>query len=430
LRVALVTTFYPPLNFGGDGRYVRSLAHALARRGIEVDVVHDADAWRVLRPAGMPEPAAETEPPGVTVHRLHSGWPLGATFLTYTTGRPLLRANPLRRLLERDFDVIHFHNVSLIGGPGVLGLGDAIKLYTAHEHWLVCPTHVLWRHGRELCTARECLRCTLVHGRPPQPWRATGLLEREIRHVDEFIALSHSVAENHRRFGFAREMKVMGSFLPSGSENHVPQRRRHDRPYFLFVGRLESIKGLQDVIPQFDADSPADLLIAGEGSFEPQLRALAAARPSVHFLGRQDLAQLRPLYRDAVALVAPSLCYEVFPMVVLEAFREGTPVIARDLGPYPQILGESGGGLLFTDAASLRSALFTLLHDHALRDRMGAGGQRAGESRWSEQAAVDAWLALVREIAVRRERTATLARLDRMDNDARAAAPALPVELL
>ncbi|HEU0221820.1 MAG TPA: hypothetical protein VFR34_06355, partial [Paracoccaceae bacterium] len=33
----------------------------------------------------------------------------------------------------------------------------------------------------------------------------------------------------------------------------------------------------------------------------------------------------------------PSRCYEVFPMVVLEAFREGTPIVARDLGPYPEI---------------------------------------------------------------------------------------------
>ena len=63
-----------------------------------------------------------------------------------------------------------------IGGPGCSRYGgDAVKLYMAHEHWLVCPTHVLWRHGRELCTGRECLRCTLRYQRPPQLWRYTGL---------------------------------------------------------------------------------------------------------------------------------------------------------------------------------------------------------------------------------------------------------------
>ena len=31
---------------------------------------------------------------------------------------------------------MHYHNVSLVGGPGVLGYGDALKLYTAHEHYM------------------------------------------------------------------------------------------------------------------------------------------------------------------------------------------------------------------------------------------------------------------------------------------------------
>ena len=49
---------------------------------------------------------------------------------------------------ERGFDVINFHNISLVGGPGILEMGQALKLYMAHEHWLICPSHVLWRHQR------------------------------------------------------------------------------------------------------------------------------------------------------------------------------------------------------------------------------------------------------------------------------------------
>ena len=77
---------------------------------------------------------------------------------------------------------MHFNNVSLVGGPGVLSTGNGIRIYEAHEHWLVCPSHVLWRHGRELCTGRQCLRCTLNHRRPPQLWRYTGYLEQQLRH--------------------------------------------------------------------------------------------------------------------------------------------------------------------------------------------------------------------------------------------------------
>jgi hypothetical protein len=46
------------------------------------------------------------------------------------------------QILETGFDVIHYHNISLVGGPTILAYGQGIKLYTMHEYWLVCPTHV------------------------------------------------------------------------------------------------------------------------------------------------------------------------------------------------------------------------------------------------------------------------------------------------
>lgn len=416
LRVAIVTTFYPPCNFGGDGRYVQSFVHSLARRGCEVEVIYDADAWRmgksILRPPSPPSP--EPEPPGVTVHRLQSRWPLGSTLLTHQTGRPIIQRAAIEAILAKGFDVIHYHNISLVGGPGVLSLGEGIKLYTAHEHWLVCPTHILWRHNRELCDGRECFRCSLAFGRPPQPWRQTSLLEDSLADVDAIIALSQSVADNHRAFGLKRKMVPMASFMPDRAAPAPVSSAAsiQARPYFLFVGRLEMFKGLQDIIPCFGADSPADLLIAGTGDFEPHLRSLAKGREAVKFLGPVAPAELSGLYRNAIALIAPSLCYEVFPMVALEAFREATPVIARDLGPYRQIVEESGAGMLFKDDASLVAAIDAMAGDAALRDRMGASGQAAVATRWSEKAAVDAWFELVRSIAVEKALEGTVRSVD------------------
>lgn len=127
-----------------------------------------------------------------------------------------------------------------------------------------------------------------------------------------------------------------------------------DSPYFLFAGRLEELKGLQDVLPHFTASSPAELLIAGSGSYEPRLRELAGRLPRVRFLGNLPSQRMPALIRGALALVMPSLCFEVFPLVVLEAFREGVPVIARRLGPLPELLEEANGGLLFENAAELK----------------------------------------------------------------------------
>jgi glycosyltransferase involved in cell wall biosynthesis len=401
LRFAMVTTFYPPFNFGGDGQYVRRLAHALARRGHSVDIVHAADAYRLL--AGGVEPAPLEEPTGVTVHTLRSAAPALSCLATQQLGRPVVHASRLRRILSRGFDVIHFHNVSLVGGPGVLAYGSGVKLYTAHEHWLVCPMHTLWRHDRELCTGRECLRCALAYRRPPQLWRAGKLLDRQASHVDAFIALSRFSADKHAEFGFARPMTVLPSFVPDEpADESPPPPLVADRPYLLFAGRLERIKGLQDVIPVFDEDHGVDLLVAGTGSYEPELRSLARGRPHVRFLGHQPQQALRALYRGALALIAPSLGYEVFPLVVLEAFQQGVPVIARRLGVYSEIVEDSRGGLLFGDRKELVAAIRSLASDRARRAALADAARRAFQTRWSEGVAIAAYLELIRSIARRR----------------------------
>ena len=95
LRIAMVTTFYPPYSFGGDGQYVRRLAHALVRRGHEVVVVHDVDAYRLLGSGAEQEPL--TEPKGLTVHSLRSRAPAMSCLATQQLGRPLVHG-PRTRL--------------------------------------------------------------------------------------------------------------------------------------------------------------------------------------------------------------------------------------------------------------------------------------------------------------------------------------------
>ena len=199
-----LTTFYPPYAFGGDGVQIYRLAQALADEGHHVDVVHCTDAYHLLHP-GDP-PVAFPEHPGVVRHELRSGYGWLSPVLTQQTGRPWLKRRTILDLLgSRDYDVIHFHNISLLG-PGVLALrpprGNPIRLYTAHEHWLVCPMHVLWKFGRNPCDTPECLRCALKAKRPPQLWRHSGMLQRMTRHVDQFIAPSHFTARMHAERGF------------------------------------------------------------------------------------------------------------------------------------------------------------------------------------------------------------------------------------
>lgn len=405
LRFAFVTTFYPPFNFGGDGIAVQGLARALVRRGHHVTVVHDVDAYNLLHDG--PEPTLGPIEDGVEVISLRSGVGALSCLLTQQTGRPVVNGGRIRRILDEGrFDVVNFHNVSLVGGPGILTYGgDAIRIYTAHEHWLVCPTHVLWRHRRELCDGRECLRCQLAYRRPPQLWRWTGFMERQLRAIDAFLAMSEFSRDKHREFGFPHEMEVLPYFTPEpGEDAHVDSARPHARPYFLFVGRLEQIKGLDEVIPLFRSYPDADLLVAGEGGHGPALRALAEGCPRVRFLGWVPSDELTRYYEHALALIVPSVCYETFGIIIIEAFRHGVPVLARRLGPFPELVEGADAGELFETPSQLMAAMRRLQDDQGLRDRWSQNARSAFLDRWTEEAVVTRYLEIVARAGARRGR--------------------------
>ncbi len=403
MRFCFLTTFYPPYHFGGDAISIQRFARGLARRGHHVTVVHDADAFHALHRGAAP--GAEPEPPGIEAIPLRSGWGPLSTLLTQQTGQPVFNGNRIEQILQDGrFDVIQFHNVSLLGGPGLFRLGSAVKLYMAHEHWLVCPTHVLWRRRREPCTGRECLRCQLAYRRPPQLWRSTGLLERELRHIDAFLAMSEFSRAKHREFGFPREMEVLPCFVPADARTPAddPGERPQPRRYFFVAGRLERIKGIQDVIPLFRNFPDADLLIAGRGPEDASLRALAAGVPNVRFVGWLDQRDLAHYYRHAIAVIVPSAGFETFGMTLIEAFEQSTPVIARRIGPFPEMIEASQGGMLFESPEDLARAIETLASDPVQRERLGKCGRAAVMERWSESVVLPKYLEIVNRAAERR----------------------------
>jgi glycosyltransferase involved in cell wall biosynthesis len=82
-------------------------------------------------------------------------------------------------------------------------------------------------------------------------------------------------------------------------------------------------------------------------------------------------------------------------MVILEAFAEATPVVARDLSGMAEAVSDSGGGLLFRDDADLRAALDRLRADSGLRRALGDAGRRSFLERWTADAHVRQYLGIV-----------------------------------
>jgi glycosyltransferase involved in cell wall biosynthesis len=233
------------------------------------------------------------------------------------------------------------------------------------------------------------------------------LLERHLDDVDVFVAMSEFSRAKHREFDFPREMVVLPYFLPDPPDADVSSTpaeaaRPHDRPYFLFVGRLERIKGLDEVLHAFAGYDAADLLVVGDGEHGPVLRQMAAGTPRVRFVGRLPVDELSAYYRHAIAVLVPSICFETFGLTLIEAFSNTTPVIARRLGPFPEIVEVSGGGELFETSDEMLNAMRSLQQTPERRRQMGEAGYQAYRDRWSESAVVPRYLQIVDEARERR----------------------------
>jgi glycosyltransferase involved in cell wall biosynthesis len=291
--------------------------------------------------------------------------------------------------------------MSLIGITA-LRYGKAVKLYTTHEHWLVCPMHVLWKFDREVCTTRHCIQCQLRGKRPPQLWRQAGLLDRMLRHVDCFISPSRFTLKKQLDLGLDIPIVHIPYFLPKPSE-HIGDKSLETqsstrRPYFLFVGRLEKIKGVQNLIPIFKMRPQYDLVIAGTGEYELMLKKLAGDAPNIKFLGRLNPEELEQFYRGAVAVIVPSICYETFGIIIIEAFSMKTPVIVNNLGALPEVIEDSGGGMIYNESGQLVEAMERLANDAALRDQLGRKGYDAYMRLWTEDAHMRQYLELVERL--------------------------------
>jgi len=73
---------------------------------------------------------------------------------------------------------------------------------------------------------------------------------------------------------------------------------------------------------------------------------------NVKFLGFVSGEQYHECMKGAKFLVVPSVCYENFPHIIVEAYSYGIPVIASFLGSFPEIIKERETGLLFEPASS------------------------------------------------------------------------------
>ena len=139
--------------------------------------------------------------------------------------------------------------------------------------------------------------------------------------------------------------------------------------YFLFVGRLEKLKGLQTIIPLFRHYPRAQLWIAGTGQYEGELHELAAGSANISSSAINRAPRLQELYRQAIAVVVPSMNMRSRRRSSswrrTDSRRRRSSAIS---GSMPEIIADSGAGFVYDDLNDLRDKMDGLCANRTMRD--------------------------------------------------------------
>jgi glycosyltransferase involved in cell wall biosynthesis len=186
--------------------------------------------------------------------------------------------------------------------------------------------------------------------------------------------------------------------------------------YVAFAGRMSPEKGVDIFLGAAERMPNVPFKVAGDGPLLSEMMARAPA--NVEFLGRLGPDDLREFYGKSQFVVVPSVWFEQFPIVVLEAMARGLPVIASRIGGLPEIVEEGITGSLFEpgNPEDLVQQVRRLWEDPELCNRMGRAGRQKVIREYTEDAYYDNLMA-VYQTAIRPSRnSATVTPLVHISN--------------
>jgi glycosyltransferase involved in cell wall biosynthesis len=350
MRVALVHNFHTGETPSGENEVVEAEAAALVRAGVDVRLaaVHNDEMAR--------------QP----LHSLRAA-------ATVASGVGL---SPRRLLGDFEPDIIHVHSLFPYFGRRWLERPGAPVVATVHSYRSVCANGYLYRDGHvcTLCADGKrwsgvrygCYRSSRL-ATLPLAWAARRGPGRDplLATAERVLALSERARSVLVGAGVpADKVTVDWHFLPDAC---VPARgTRPDRDdAWLFVGRLTSEKGIDRLAAAWPAD--VRLRVIGEGPLRPAIERAAAGK-RIEMLGAMPRAEVLSIMERSFGLVFPSLWYETFGLVYLEALAAGLPTLAFRPNVVADAVGRDGTGLIapwdgLVPALAEATATFAALRD-------------------------------------------------------------------
>jgi phosphatidylinositol alpha-mannosyltransferase len=390
LKIGVVTPYIYPLP-GGVNDHVHYLVRELRARGHDVRIITASHGF---------QPSREGD-----VFRLGKGFSVPSNgSVGNITISPRFNSQVRDLLRAERFDLLHFHEpfvpfLSLV----TLRQSRSVNIATFHAY---AGWSLAYEFGR---------RFLGIYGRRLHGRIAVSAAARHF--ADRYFPGDYKVIPNGVDLARFEGVEPIARWM-DGTKN------------IFFVGRLESRKGVMDLLKAYrllrKVGCECRLLLAGAGPLDKQVRRYLMTRRTgdVELLGRVSEDEKARLFATADVFVAPATGRESFGIVLLEAMASGKPIVASDIHGYRSVVRRGEQGLLVPpgEPRALAGALARLLSDDELRARMGAAGlERAKQFSWpSVVAKVEAYY----EFVIRR-----LAAHDALPPDYRASVPPRPERL-
>jgi glycosyltransferase involved in cell wall biosynthesis len=254
-------------------------------------------------------------------------------------------------------DIVHVHNTLPLISPAIYYAAKAegvAVVQTLHNYRLLCPAATFFRDNQvcELCLGKAIPWPSIQHGcyrndRAASTVITTMLSYHRLRRtyieqVDAYIALTDFAKKKFVEGGLPQEkIHVKAHFL-----ERDPGPGAGEGKYALFVGRLEPEKGIPTLLEAWkDLAGRIPLKIVGDGSLATKVDSATRQLPGVEWLPNVPRERIQELMKAAQVLVFPSVWYEPFGLVIIEAFAAGLPVIASNIGSASVLVEHQRSGL-------------------------------------------------------------------------------------
>ncbi len=309
-------------------------------------------------------------------------------------------------------DVIHVHNLFPQLSPAVLYAAKKCRVpvvMTLHNYRLSCANAVMLRENTfcNQCNSEafplSAIKYGCYMGSPVATVPVAGMiaLHRYLKTWQKCVARFVMVSDAQKQLLLEanlgldpQKITVKPNFVFDTEELSYSKDN-----YFLFVGNLAQHKGVPLLLEVFQ-NVQYPLKLIGLGELQPLVEQAATENPHIEYLGYQSPEIVRAFMAKAKAIVLPSLCYETFGMVIIEAFSVATPAVVSNIGGPGCIVQEGNNGLLVEpgNADDLKAKLTQLWNDQDLHQTLSRNARLSYERQYSPQENRDQLMRIYHEV--------------------------------